>query len=130
MAPGLASTIANEIIDALGGTNDWTAPTACYVKLHTGDPGTAGTANAAGETTRKQVGFGAASAGAASNSAAVTWTSVSTTETYSHVSFWDHLTAGSFLYSDALAASKAVTAGDNAEFATGDIDLSITPVVS
>jgi hypothetical protein len=44
----------NAILDALF-NNTSLAVAARYVKLHTGDPGEAGTANAAGETTRKSV---------------------------------------------------------------------------
>ena len=99
-------------LDMVGGTA-FTAPAACYVKLHIGDPGEAGTANAAGETTRKVITFAAASAGSkAANGTLPSWTSVSTTETYSHVSLWDASTAGNCLWSGALSSSVAVTAGD------------------
>ena len=83
-----------------------------YVKLHTGDPGEAGTSNAAGETTRKSVSFSAAASGSMASSATVEWTNVSTTETYSHWSLWDNSTAGNCLWTGALNASAAVTAGD------------------
>lgn len=130
MATGLNSAIADDILDAFTNTAAWTSPTAFYVKLHIGDPGSAGTSNTAAESTRKSVTFGASSGGAISNSVAVTWTSVAATETYSHVSFWDHVTAGVFLGSDDLASTKAVTAGDNAEFAIGDLDITLTPIAA
>jgi hypothetical protein len=130
MATGLASAIANSILDALCRSQAWSDPAAFYVKLHTGDPGSAGTSNAAGETTRKQATFSAASAGAITTSADLAWTNVSTSETYSHVSFWDASSSGTFLGSDALAASKAVTAGDNFTIAAGDLDLDITPIAA
>lgn len=130
MAVGLASGIANSILDALCRSVTWTEPAAFYVKLHTGDPGAAGTSNAATETTRQAVTFSAASSGAITNSAAVEWTSVSTTETYSHVSFWDASSAGTFLGSDDLAASKAVDAGDDFTIPAGDLDLNITPIAA
>lgn len=130
MAVGLASAIANSILDALCRSVAWTEPAAFYVKLHTGDPGSAGTANAAGETTRKAVTFSAASAGAITNSADIAWTNVSTSETISHISFWDASSAGTFLGSDALAASKALTAGDNFTIAAGDLDIDLTPIAA
>lgn len=130
MAVGLASGIANAILDALCRSVTWTEPVAFYVKLHTGDPGAAGTSNAATETTRVQATFSAASGGAITNSAALEWTSVSTTETYSHVSFWDASTAGTFLGSDDLAASKAVDAGDDFTIPAGDLDLNLTPIAA
>lgn len=83
-----------------------------YLKLHTGDPGEDGTANAATETTREEVTFSAASGGSMASSAAVTWTNVSTTETYTHWSAWDASTAGNCLWSGALSASASVAAGD------------------
>ena len=83
-----------------------------YLKLHLGDPGEAGTSNAAVEATRKAISFSAASSGSMSSSATVEWTNVSTTETYSHWSLWDASTAGNCLWTGALASSAAVTAGD------------------
>ena len=130
MATGIAAAIANSWLDGLCRSVTWTEPAAFYIKLHTGDPGSAGTSNAASETTRQAVTFSAASAGAITNSAAVTWTNVSNSETYSHVSFWDASSAGTFLGSDGLAVSRAVTAGDTFEIAIGDVDLSITAVAS
>ena len=130
MAVGLASGIADDIMDALCSSTARTEPAAFYVKLHIGDPGAAGASNAAGETTRQQATFSAASAGAITTSAALTWTNVSTTETISHVSFWDASSAGNFLGSDALNTSRSVTAGDTFEIAAGDLDLSITPIAA
>ena len=83
-----------------------------YVKLHLGDPGEDGTLLPAAETTRKSIAFSAASAGSMASSATITWTSVSTTETYSHWSLWDALTVGNCLWSGAFSSSAAVTAGD------------------
>jgi hypothetical protein len=130
MAVGLASGVANSILDALCRSVAWSEPAEFWVKLHTGDPGAAGAGNAAGETTRKQATFSAASGGAITTSAALEWTNVSTSETYSHVSFWDHVSAGNFLGSDDLATPRAVVAGDNFTIATGDLDLAITPVAA
>lgn len=130
MAVGVASAIANSILNAYCRNVAWTQPAAFWVKLHIGDPGSAGTANAAGETTRKQATFSAAASGAITTSADLAWTNVSTTETYSHVSFWDASTAGTFLGSDALNTSRAVTAGDNFTIVTGDLDLSVTPIAA
>ena len=130
MAVGLASGIADDILDALCSSTAWTEPAAFWVKLHIGDPCAAGASNAAGETTRQQATFSAASAGAITTSAALTWSNVSTSETISHVSFWDASSAGNFLGSDALNTSRAVTAGDTFEIAAGDLDLSITPIAA
>lgn len=98
-----------------------------WVKLHLGDPGAAGTANPAAETTRKQGTFGAGAAGGAiSNTAALEWTNVSTLETYTHVSMWSASVAGTFLGSDDLSSPAAVDVGDTFRIPIGDLDLSIT----
>lgn len=130
MAAGLASAIANSILNALCRNVAWSQPAAFWVKLHTGDPGAAGATNAATETTRKQATFSAAASGAITTSADLTWTNVAATETITHISFWDASTAGTFLGSDALAASKALTAGDTFTLAAGDIDLDLTPLAA
>jgi hypothetical protein len=129
MAVGIAAGEANALLDAYARNQTYTN-TAFWVKLHIGDPGSAGTANAAGETTRKQATMSAAAAGAITNSAALDWTSVSTAETYSHVSFWTASTAGTFKGSDDLAVARTVAIGDNFTIAAGDLDLAITPVAA
>lgn len=130
MAIGLASGVANSILDSLCRNVSWTPPAALFIKLHTGDPGAAGAGNAAGNTTRTAATCSAASGGAITNSADVAWTSVSTAETYSHVSFWSASVAGTFLGSDDLAVSRTVAVGDNFTIAAGDLDLALTPIAA
>jgi len=130
MTVGLASGVANSFLDALGNATNYTAPAGFFVKLHLGDPGAAGAGNPAANTTRQSASMAAASGGAITNDTAVTWTSVSNTETYSHVSFWSASSAGTFLGSDDLAVARAVTAGDTFTIAIGDLDLSFTPIAA
>jgi hypothetical protein len=130
MTVGLASGVANAFLDAIGNATNYTAPTGFYVKLHLGDPGAAGASNAAVETTRQSASMAAASGGAITNDTAVTWAAVSTTETYSHVSFWSAAAAGTFLGSDDLAVARAVTAGDTFTIAIGDLDMAFTPIAA
>lgn len=121
-------TMSNYLEDAIGnalrgntaGTN-FTAPAHVYVKLHTGDPGETGTSNAAGNTTRQEATFGASSGGVITTTADITWTNVSTSETYSHVSLWDNSSAGNCLGSGALSASKAVNSGDTFTISSGSL---------
>ena len=122
----LSDYAENEIADWLGGNGAPGANASPYVKLHTGDPGEDGTANAATETTRKAFSGGASAGGVVTSDAALTWTSVAGTETYSHISMWDASTAGNCLGSGALGASKAVTAGDTFTIASGDATITIT----
>lgn len=101
-----------KILDHTTGRAAWTAPTNVYLKLHTGDPGEDGTSNAATNTSRQVVTFAAAASGSIASNATVTWTNVSTTETYSHWTLWDNSTSGNCLWTGALSSSAAVTAGD------------------
>ena len=122
----LAESVRNSFLDALCRNTSY-ANAAVYAKLHIGDPGSAGTSNAAGETTRQQVTFGSVSSGGAiSNTADVAWTAVSTSETYTHVSIWTASSGGTFLGAAALTQSKTVNATDNFSIPTGDFDLSIS----
>jgi hypothetical protein len=120
MATGLGSAGANTALDALVASYSW-------IKLHTADPGSAGTSNAATETTRKQASWAASSGGATSNSGALTWTSVAGSEDYTHFSAWSASTAGTFGFSGTVTAN-AVTAGDTFTIAIGDLDVSLTVV--
>lgn len=123
----IATASANQMIDAYVGRTTYTANAAYYIKLHTGDPGSAGTSNAATETTRQAATFGsAASGGAISNTAAIEWTNVSTTETYTHISAWTASTGGTFLGRDDLSSSAAVTAGDTFRIPIGDLDITVS----
>lgn len=106
----ISNYLENKLLDTLGAVSFSVATP--YVKLHTGDPGEAATSAAAGETTRKLIGFSAAASGSMVSSATITWTNVASTETYSHWSLWDASTAGNALWSGAFATSAAVTAGD------------------
>lgn len=115
MTAGLSQTnIVDVWLNLIRGTNA-TAPTNIFFKVHTGDPGASGTANASAVTTRSQ-GTYAAPATASGRAIALTGTKPTFTatgsETWSHVSAWDASTAGNFLFSIPLAASKAVVATD------------------
>jgi len=130
MAIGLASGVANAWLDAICNATNYTAPAGFFVKLHLGDPGAAGATSPAANTTRQSASMAVASGGAITSDAAVTWTSVPNTETYSHVSFWSAVSAGTFLGSDDLAVSRAVTAGDTFTIATGDLDITLTAIAA
>lgn len=127
MAVGLASATAAALLDALANQTNYTAPTALWIKLHVGDPGAAGTSNAATETTRKDAtsAFAAASGGTCTTNAALTWTSVAGTEDFTHYSVWSASTNGTFYWSGTITANS-VTAGDTFTLASGDIDLSVS----
>ena len=112
-----------KILEHTTGKTAWTIPTNVYVKLHTADAGEAGTTAAATETTRKVAAWAAAASGSIATSATLEWTNVSTTETYSHWSLWDDVTAGNALWTGALSTSAAVTAGDTFQITTLTLSL-------
>lgn len=130
MAVGIASGQADAILDALCRSVAYSDPAGFFLKLHTGDPGSAGTTNAAANTTRQAVTFSASSGGAITNSADVVWTSVPNAETYSHWSAWSASVAGTFLASDDLAVARTVAIGDTFTIAAGDLDIAMTPVAA
>jgi hypothetical protein len=103
---------------------------AVWVKLHTGDPGSAGTLAAAANTTRQQATFGTPAAGGAiSNTVQIEWATVPNSETYAWVSLWTASTAGVFLGNDQLSSPAVMTAGDTFRIAVGELDLTIATVL-
>lgn len=127
MTVGLATTtLANNWLNMLRGTA-FTAPSATYIKLHTADPGAAGTSNASAVTTRQAATFSAASSGALalSNSPAFTMTA---TETITHISVWDASTADNLLWTAALTTSKSVVNTDTLTFTT--LGVALTPLAA
>jgi len=124
MATGISSYLANAWLNALGNATSFSVTTA-YVKLHVGDPGAAGTSNAATETTRKAVSFAAASNGALASDADVTWTNIAGSQDATHFTSWDNLTAGNFLFSGTIT-SNPYTAGDTVTIASGSLTASLT----
>jgi hypothetical protein len=122
MATGLSNYLANKFLDSVGNATAYSAANV-YVKLHIGDPGSAGTANPATETTRKVAAWATAASGSIATSATLEWTNVAATETYTHWSLWDALTAGNCLWTGALSSSAAVTAGDTFQITTLTLSL-------
>lgn len=109
----------------------FTAPAVQAAKLHTGDPGAAGTSNAAaGDTTRKALTFADANTSGvmALASSPASWTNGGTSETLSHISVWDSTTAGNFMYSAALTASQA-WANTNT-FTLTNLTITLTPIAA
>lgn len=124
MTTGLTATIVNNWLDT-----DF-ATAGAFVKLHTADPGSAGTtAAAAGDTSRKQATMGAAASGVkAMTSMSGNWTNGGTSETISHVSIWSASTAGTFKASGALGTPQA-WANTNT-FSLTTLSFSIAPLAA
>lgn len=131
MAVGLDEVnVLNAWLDGLCRSVSYSDPASFNVKLHTGDPGDAGTANAFGDTTRKAATFSAAANGSITTSADLAWTNLSASGTLTHVSFWSDVSAGVFLGSDNLETSRAVQSGDNFTISAGNLTIAITPVAA
>lgn len=120
MAVGLSETDANAIVAGLDGT---------YIQLHVGDPGAAGTANAATETTRKLISLGAVSGGSATNDGAITWTSIAGSQDPTHYSLWTAVSAGTFKFSGTITAD-AYTAGNTFTIDVGQLLIAVSTVAA
>ena len=107
------------------GQTPGTPPSALYLQLHIGAPGADGASNPAVENLRVVVAFDTAAnvstdgRAQALTLADVLWEAVAATETYTHMSVWDALTAGNCWYQGAVVAPIAVTAGSNFKFDAG-----------
>lgn len=120
MAWGISTYLANKLLDHTFRNTAYTPPTAIYAKMHTGDPGSAGTANASGQTTRVATTFAAAASGSIGISNTPEFT-LNASETITGVSFWDASTAGNFLYSAQASVSKGGVSGDIIRVSTNTI---------
>jgi hypothetical protein len=125
MAVGFSAAEAEKIIKT--GSN--VALNSTWLKLHVGDPGAAGTANAAAETTRKQITLGTYTAGTVANTVALTWTSITGSEDPTHFSLWSASTAGTFYFSGTIT-SAAYVAGNTFEIGIGGLTLSLSGVAA
>lgn len=130
MTVGMSTAnLANKLLDTLSNTS-FAAGATSAVKLHTGDPGSAGASNASAETTRKVLTWAAAASGSkAITSTLPSWATWSAgSETISHISVWDATTAGNFLFSVALTSSKAITNGDTLNLTA--LTFALTPLAA
>ncbi len=101
-------------------------PDTLYVQLHTGAPGTAGTGNVAGESSRQSFTRTTPAAGVARNVGVILWESAAATETVTHVTVWTASTGGTALFGDALPSSVAVGVGENIEIAAEALSITFT----
>ena len=129
MTVGLSAVnTADKLLNTIGRTGTTFTAGSLYVKLHTADPGATAATAASAVTTRYAVTFSASSAGSmALTSMGGTW-SMTATETISHISLWDAATAGTFLWSVALTASKSVVSGDTLSLTS--LTLAFSPIAA
>lgn len=108
MADGLSVTCANAALAAI-------IASAPDIQLHTGAPGSAGTANVSSVTARQAVTWNAPSGASVTASNQPAWTSWAGTngEVDTDTSFWSASTSGTFEFSGALSASVTMNTGDS-----------------
>lgn len=125
MAVNVSTTLANRWLDYARGAGAPTSITGVFVQLHTANPGTAGTTSVSSVTTRPSATFNAAASGAISLSNTPSWASWAGTngEIVSHISVWDAASAGNFLWSAALTASKTVNTGDTLNLTSATVTI-------
>jgi len=115
---GLSAPLANIMLSAVE-PNGYV-----WVKFHVGNPGATGTANPAAETRRLAVDWGVAADGSMVSALDATLLAVAATETWTHYTLWNDVTAGTFGHSGQLpAGGKAVTAGDDVTVVAGSVSM-------
>lgn len=129
MTAGLAPALVSGWLNTLRTAGSaYSAVAGTFAQLHTGDPGSAGTANiSAGTTTRNAFTFAASTTGSALalDGAPAAWTNGGTSETLTHISVWTAASGGTFLFSVALTASKGWADGD--QFTLSTLTAALTP---
>lgn len=127
MAVGSSDTRLDDFLSGLD---------AKYIQFHTGDPGSAGTANASAVTNRKQVTLETVNTNGTNrrrrNSALIRWDAadVTGTATLTHFSMWSASTGGTFLMSAALTSSISVANGTPIEIAINQLEFAAGPRAS
>lgn len=121
--------LENALLNHVFKNTAYTQPTNIYIGLYTVAPTDAGggTEVSGGSYARTVMNaWDTASGGATANTNAVTFpTATANWGTVVAVGIFDAVTAGNLLAWSTLTASKSVDNGDTAEFAAGDIDVTL-----
>lgn len=126
MTAGISATQAASLLNVLRNTASPAIATP-FVQLHTGDPGSAGTANVANASTRNAITWNAPSGGSMTLNTLSAFTGT-TSETISHVSVWSASSAGTFYESWALTSSVPIILGSSLTFSA--FTRSYTPIAA
>lgn len=128
MADNLTDDAENLALDWINGVGTPTRPTTpLKVRLMTanGSDSAAGTEASGGSYASQSVTFTAASSGASSNNADVSFTDMPAT-TIVGLEVWDSAGTPVRIWYGALTANKTTNAGDTFTIATGDLDVSLS----
>jgi hypothetical protein len=120
--------LEDKIIDHMLRNQAFTPPSTLYLALYTDDPTDAdtGTEVSGGSYARQAVTLSAASGGASSNSADITFPQATADwGTITHVGIRDAATGGNLLMHSALDASKTINSGDTFKINAGDLDIAV-----
>lgn len=132
MAGTFSSALNIDLLDHIFKTAPFTVPTDIYIALYSAAPTAAG-----GGTELTGNGYAriinntwdaASSTGITANTGAITFAAASGGDWLEAVAFgiFDAITGGNFLAWGDLTVSKTVTDGDTAEFAAGELDITLT----
>lgn len=124
----LSDYYENKIIDHMFRNQAFTPPSTLYLALYTVAPSDAGggTEVSGGSYARQSFTLTAASGGASSNSADITFpTATANWGTIVAVGILDASTGGNLLMWGNLASSKIVNSGDTFKINAGDLDITI-----
>lgn len=126
MADNLPNIIENQLLDALVGTAAYTVTTPVKLALVTanGDDASAGTEVTGGSYARQTITFTTAANGEIENDSAISFTGMPAV-TVVGIELYDSAGSPKRLAYGALTVSRAVTAGDTVQFASGAITLSL-----
>ena len=120
--------LENKIIDHMLRNQAYTPPTAVYVALFTSptDDAGGGTEVSGGGYVRQAVTLSAASGGASSNSADVTFPQATADwGTITHLALMDAISGGEMLMHTILDASKVINNGDTFKINPSDLDVTL-----
>lgn len=123
---GKSDYLENKILDHVLRNTAYTSPTTVYMGLFTAAPSDAGggTEVSGNNYARTAITFSAASGGAITNSADVTFPTPSGSwGACSHFGIFDASSAGNLLYWGALAQTETPLSGNVVKFLAGDIDV-------
>jgi hypothetical protein len=120
--------LEDKIIDHILRAQAFTPPATIYVGLFTAAPSDAGggTEVSGGSYARQSVALSAASGGASSNSADITFPQATADwGTIGWLALFDAVSAGNMLMWSALDASKVINNGDTFKINAGDLDVTV-----
>lgn len=128
MPGSMSDFLELELLDHVLRNEAYTAPTTVFVALYTVAPSDSGggTEVSGNGYARQSAAFLVAAAGATSNSAIVSFTaSGGNWGTIVAFSLFSLVTAGDLLFWADLTTNRVVNDGDTAEFAIGDLDITL-----